>query len=195
MVPTLRKLIMKKSLLAATLAAAAMMAVAPANAAFVTLSGSTSHGDILNVNFHVIDSSNLIDQIGGTINVAGIGLLNIGGLLNPTSPLVTPNFSINNLYNQADPSPTGFDWFGVGFSLGSFMANLYDENPVGSGSFIFAVKGTSVSDLYQPGHAVTQFEFTSRNDVPEPATFLLFGAAIVGLIASRRKTAFPSAAA
>lgn len=177
-----------RNFFAAMFAAALMLfvAAAPANASVVTMNGTTDQNDILNVIFHYDDATNVIDEMSGTIDLVGVGLQTITGVL-PVNP---PGFLTNNLWDPASLSPSGFDWSGVGFSmLSGFVGNLFDENPQGSGAFTLLVSGTNRADLYPIGHVVTKFDFTTTNDVPEPAGLALFGIAVVGLLASRRSSA------
>ncbi len=87
------------------------------------------------------------------------------GLLNPT---FTPSFGGSNTGNapQWDPNTQSFSWDTTGWSRGLYTWNVEATNAGGTGSGLISIE-------------VSQ--------VPEPASFVLFGLALAGLAVARRQ--------
>lgn len=177
-----------KGALVALAAMAALSFANLANASVVTLSGSTAEGDIINVSFGVNDTTHVINSVAGTVDVASVGVMAVTGLM-PLSASGSP-FIFDQKYDPADPGASGFNWFGMAVFLElvadtatTGMANFFDDTP----GLIFSANPIGTPTAYIPGHVVTEMTVTT---VPEPATFLLLGLGIAGILVSgRRKTA------
>lgn len=178
--------ISKKGIFGA-IAALSVLAFAaiPAKASVITWSGDDGAGDSVDVIFHVVDATNVIDSlIGGSITtVATGGPLATGSLLDLSKNGVKFNF--DQLWNP------GFDNNGIAFDfVGGNQANIYT-----SGQSLFLsiadFAGTAGTSYY-PGYQLTQSRFSAQQDngggnIPEPTSLALAGLGLLAInLAGRR---------
>lgn len=176
-----------KGVFVALIALAAMALSVPAQASTVTMDATSVEGDVAHMVFTVDDSSHGIMSVTGSIDVAGATPeLAILGLV-PLSEY-GDRFFFDNKWDPADTGPTGFNNFGIAFFLGDMLtkANFFDDSP----GLIFSMSPGGDGSAYIPGHVMNSVRF---NVVPEPATLLLFGLGIAGImLTGRRKTSLES---
>ncbi len=170
---------------ALALVAAALVAVAPANAAYYSLNYTATSGSPLpTTTAFRIQTSDVANGDGGFNILAASGSFTVNGVttvISGLAPLNPPGFNTDNVFYAADPA---FTSSGLGVLFGGGDANLWGNGPasdytfyVYNGSYVVATNGT--------------LDVSPATGVPEAGTWamLVAGFAMVGFAARRRRTA------